>query len=431
MRKNLNIAMIGTGFMGRMHSNAYRQANSFFDSGHAACMKVVCARDPGRAKEFAERWSWQETETDWRRLVDRKDIDLIDICVPNSLHRDIAVAALAAGKMVATEKPLALNAEQGREMVDAAAKSGKKTMVWFNQRRFPPVTLARQMIDAGAIGRVFHYRAMYLQDWTISADAPLGGSTFWRLDAKEAGSGVTGDLLAHTLDIAMWLNGPIVELSALTETFIKERKRQGDPATTAKVEIDDASECMARFANGSIGTFEATRYARGRKNANMLRDQRGAGVTLLRRGNPARAAVLQPQGRQQGPRVEDDIGLGFQPALHGPLVGARDGHGLRAHLRARGRGFPRGPRRRQDEGPRFRGRPSHPDRVRHDPRLGEEAAVDGDWPAVVSGIDRHGLRERMELKVVLSRLLLEDDQEPRGAGLDEGTGSSATPRFPG
>jgi len=270
MRKNLNIAMVGSGFMGRMHSNAYRQANSFFDSDYMACAKVICTRDAGKAREFADRWAWQETETDWRRLLERKDIDLIDICVPNSLHRDIAVAALQAGKMVATEKPLALNVQQGKEMVDAAAKSGKKTMIWFNQRRFPPVALAKQMIDAGALGRVFHYRATYLQDWTISADAPLGGSTFWRLDAKEAGSGVTGDLLAHTLDIAMMLNGPIVELSALTETFIKERKRQNDPDTVAKVEIDDAAECMARFANGSIGTFEATRYARGRKNANCF-----------------------------------------------------------------------------------------------------------------------------------------------------------------
>ena len=270
MRKNLNIAMIGTGFMGRMHSNAYRQANIFFTPDIAACTKVLCARDAGRAKEFADRWGWQETETDWRRLLARKDIDLIDICVPNMLHRDIAIAALQAGKLVATEKPLALNARQGKEMVEAAAQSGKKTMIWFNQRRFPPVTLARQMIESGALGRVFHYRATYLQDWTISADAPLGGSTFWRLDAKEAGSGVTGDLLAHTLDIAMWLNGSIVELSALTETFIKERQRQDDPATMAKVEIDDASQCLVRFANGSIGTFEATRYARGRKNANCF-----------------------------------------------------------------------------------------------------------------------------------------------------------------
>ncbi len=269
MRKNVNIAMIGGGFMGRMHSNAYRQANSFFDAGHAACQKAVCLRDPARATEFAGRWGWQETECDWRRLIDRKDIDLVDICVPNSLHRDIAIAALEAGKMVATEKPLAMDAGQGKEMVAAAARSGKKTMVWFNQRRFPPVVLAKQMIDAGQIGRVFHYRAFYLQDWTISADTPLGGSTFWRMDAKDAGSGVTGDLLAHSVDIAMLLNGPITELSALTETFIKERKRQDD-GRLEKVEIDDAAECMVRFANGSIGTFEASRYARGRKNANCF-----------------------------------------------------------------------------------------------------------------------------------------------------------------
>jgi predicted dehydrogenase len=269
MRKTLNIAMVGTGFMGRMHSNAYRQANSFFDSGYAAITKVVCTRRAD-SKEFAGRWSWQETESDWRRLLERKDIDLIDICVPNSLHRDIAVAALQAGKMVATEKPLALTADQGREMVEAAEKSGKKTMIWFNQRRFPPVVLAKQMVEAGALGRVFHYRAVYLQDWTISADVPLGGNTFWRLDAKAAGSGVTGDLLAHALDVAMMLNGPIVELSALTETFVKERKRQDDPSLRVKVEIDDAAECMARFANGSVGTFEASRYARGRKNSHCF-----------------------------------------------------------------------------------------------------------------------------------------------------------------
>jgi len=267
MQKKLNIGMIGTGFMGRMHSNAFSKVNSFFDLDHKACRKVVCARDESKAKEFADRWDWQEAETDWHRLMDRKDIDLIDICVPNHLHRDIAVAALSAGKMVATEKPLSLNLEQGREMADLAAKSGKKTMVWFNQRRFPAVTLAKQMVDSGALGRIFHYRGTYLQDWTISEDAPLGGNAFWRLDVTEAGSGVTGDLLAHSLDIAMWLNGPIVELSAITETFIKERKRQDDPDTIAKVEIDDASECMVRFANGSIGTFEATRYACGRKNA--------------------------------------------------------------------------------------------------------------------------------------------------------------------
>lgn len=272
MQKNLNIAMIGCGFMGKMHSNAWSKVNSFFDLDHRACLKVVCdSRDEGKVvKDFASRWPWQETETDWRKLLDRKEIDLIDICVPNSLHHDIAVAALAAGKMTSTEKPLALNSDQGARMVEAAQKSGKKTMVWFNQRRFPAVTLAKQMIDAGALGRVFHYRATYLQDWTISKDAPFGGPTFWRLDLKTAGSGVTGDLLAHAIDVAMWLNGPIAELSALTETFIKERKTQEDSSKVVKVEIDDASQCMVRFANGAIGTFEATRYARGRKNANVF-----------------------------------------------------------------------------------------------------------------------------------------------------------------
>jgi predicted dehydrogenase len=272
MQKKLNIALIGCGFMGKMHSNAYSKVNSFFDLDYSVCMKVICdSRDEGKAvKDFADRWPWQETETDWRKLLDRKDIDLIDICVPNSLHREIAVASLAAGKMTSTEKPLALNAEEGVQMVEAAEKSGKKTMIWFNQRRFPAVTLAKQMIEDGALGRVFHYRSTYLQDWTISSDTPLGGLTFWRLDSKDAGSGVTGDLLAHALDVAMWLNGPISELSAMTETFIKERKTQSDASRIVKVEIDDASQCMVRFTNGSIGTFEATRYARGRKNANTF-----------------------------------------------------------------------------------------------------------------------------------------------------------------
>jgi len=272
MQKTLNIAMIGCGFMGKMHSNAYSKVNSIFDLDYTACMKVACdSRDNGKVvKDFASRWHWQEMETDWRRLLDRKDIDLIDICVPNSLHREIAVASLAAGKIVCTEKPLALNAEQGAQMVEAAEKSGKKTMIWFNQRRFPSITLAKQMIDDGALGRVFHYRGTYLQDWTISKEAPFGGPTFWRLDLKDAGSGVTGDLLAHALDVAMWLNGPIVDLSAMTETFIKERKTQADSSKVVKVEIDDAAQCMVRFANGSIGTFEASRYARGRKNANAF-----------------------------------------------------------------------------------------------------------------------------------------------------------------
>ncbi|MGA2615624.1 MAG: Gfo/Idh/MocA family oxidoreductase [Spirochaetia bacterium] len=272
MQKTLNIAMIGCGFMGKMHSNAYSKVNSIFDLDYTACMKVACdSRDNGKVvKDFASRWHWQEMETDWRRLLDRKDIDLIDICVPNSLHREIAVASLAAGKIVCTEKPLALNAEQGAQMVEAAEKSGKKTMIWFNQRRFPSITLAKQMIDDGALGRVFHYRGTYLQDWTISKEAPFGGPTFWRLDLKDAGSGVTGDLLAHALDVAMWLNGPVVDLSAMTETFIKERKTQADSSKVVKVEIDDAAQCMVRFANGSIGTFEASRYARGRKNANAF-----------------------------------------------------------------------------------------------------------------------------------------------------------------
>ena len=352
----------------------------FSTADYTACSRVICTRDPGKAKEFAERWSWQETETDWRKLLDRKDIDLIDICVPNSLHRDIAVAALQAGKMVATEKPLALNAQQGKEMVDAAAKSGKKTMIWFNQRRFPPVALAKQMIDGGAVGRVFHYRATYLQDWTISADAPLGGSTFWRLDAKEAGSGVTGDLLAHTLDIAMMLNGPIVELSALTETFIKERKRQDDPGTVvAKVEIDDAAECMVRFANGSIGTFEATRYARGRKNANCFEINGELGSLSFDAETPHELQFYnhKDDNRTRGWKTVSvwDSNQPYMDRWWVPGMGVGYEHTLRACRR----GFPGRPRGRKEARPGFRRRPAYADGVRRDPRIGEirHVAEDG------------------------------------------------------
>ena len=180
------------------------------------------------------------------------------------MHAEIAIAAAEAGKMVSCEKPLAMNPEQGERMVAAVEKAGVPNMVWYNYRRVPAVTLAKQLIDEGRLGRIFHYRAKFLQDWTISKDLPQGGQALWRLDAKVAGSGVTGDLLAHCIDTALWLNGGIDKVTAMTETFVKERKH----TLTGKVEpvaIDDASAFLARFANGSLGTFEATRYARGHK----------------------------------------------------------------------------------------------------------------------------------------------------------------------
>jgi myo-inositol 2-dehydrogenase/D-chiro-inositol 1-dehydrogenase len=263
-KKTLNIGLVGYGFMGRAHSNAFRQAERFFELPFQPVLKAICARNTDRAQAFASRWGYDAVETDWRALVDRRDVDLIDIATPNDVHRDIAIAAAGAGKMVLCEKPLGRNAAESEAMVDAVERAAVANMVWYNYRRVPAVTLLHQLIGEGRLGRIFHYRAKFLQDWTISEDLPQGGEGLWRLDVNVAGSGVTGDLLAHCIDTALWLNGPIAAVTAMTETFIKQRTH----TVTGKVEpvgIDDASAFLARFDNGSLSTFEATRYARGHK----------------------------------------------------------------------------------------------------------------------------------------------------------------------
>jgi predicted dehydrogenase len=263
-KKPLNIGMVGYGFMGRAHSNAFSQAPHFFDLAYQPVLKAACARNAEKLKPFAEQWGYQSTETDWRKLIERKDIDLIDIAAPNDMHKEIALAAAAAGKMVMCEKPLGRNAAESKEMVAAVEKAKVPNMVWYNYRRVPAVTFAKQLIDEGKLGKIFHYRAKFLQDWTISADLPQGGQGLWRLDVGVAGSGVTGDLLAHCIDTAMWLNGGIDKVVGMTETFIKER-HHNLTGKTEKVGIDDASLFLCRFDNGSLANFEATRYARGHK----------------------------------------------------------------------------------------------------------------------------------------------------------------------
>jgi predicted dehydrogenase len=262
--KKLNVGLVGYGFMGRTHSNAFRQAPRFFDVPYEPVLKAVCARNADRVKAFAANWGYESVETDWRSLVARKDIDLIDIASPNDTHAEIAVAAARAGKMVMCEKPLGRNAAEAEAMVAAVEAAKVPNSVWYNYRRVPAVVLLKDLIDKGTLGRVFHYRAQFLQDWTISADLPQGGEGLWRLDVAVAGSGVTGDLLAHCIDTALWLNGSLTTVTAMTETFIKQRKH----TLTGKVEpvgIDDASAFMGRFQNGSLALFEATRYARGHK----------------------------------------------------------------------------------------------------------------------------------------------------------------------
>lgn len=263
-KKPLNIGMIGYGFMGRTHSNAYTKVNHFFDLEYQPVLKAICARNGERAQQFADQWGYESVETDWKKLLERDDIDAIDICTPNNLHHEIAIAAAKAGKMILCEKPLAMDVAQGEEMCKAVEEAGVANTVWYNYRRVPAVTLAKQMIDEGKLGRIFHYRAVFLQDWTISEELPQGGEALWRLDAAAAGSGVTGDLLAHCIDTALWLNGSIKDVSAMTETFIKERVHSAT-GEKQKVEIDDACAFLARFDNGSLATFESTRYARGHK----------------------------------------------------------------------------------------------------------------------------------------------------------------------
>lgn len=279
MPKELRIGMLGCGFMGRAHSNAWLQVNHFFPREHKPVLKACYARQEDRKKadDFAARWGYESVETDWRKIVERNDIDLVDVCVPNIMHHDCVIAAAQAGKIVVCEKPLAMTVKEAEAMVAAVEKAGVANMVSFNYRRVPAIALFKQLVDEGRVGRPFHYRATYNQDYTIGADVPQGGMALWRLDSRVAGSGVTGDLLAHSIDTAEWINGPIQRVTAYTETFIKERKH-ADTGKVEKVDIDDACMFLAVFANGSIGTFESTRYARGRKNYNTfeLNGERGA-----------------------------------------------------------------------------------------------------------------------------------------------------------
>jgi myo-inositol 2-dehydrogenase/D-chiro-inositol 1-dehydrogenase len=262
--RKINVGLVGCGFMGRTHSNAFLQAPRFFDLPYTPVLKAVCARNRETAHQFVANWSYESVETDWRALIERSDIDLIDIASPNNTHAEIAIAAAKAGKMVLCEKPLGRTAAESRSMVEAVETAGVRNMVWYNYRRVPALTLLKQLLDEGRFGRIFHYRSQFLQDWTISADIPQGGTALWRLDAAVAGSGVTGDLLAHNIDMSLWLNGPITEVSAMTQTFVKERMHN----LTGHLEpvgIDDASLFICSFDNGSMGSFEATRYARGHK----------------------------------------------------------------------------------------------------------------------------------------------------------------------
>ncbi len=250
--RTLRVALIGQGFMGRAHSNAFAQVKHFFVVPFDLRRSVICGRNQANLERTAATWGWEETATDWRAAVERKDVDVVDIATPNALHAPIAIAAAEAGKIVLCEKPLAVSVEEGARMTEAVRHT--PNMVWFNYRRVPAVAFARRLIEEGRIGEVFHYRATYLQEWGNDPTRPPG----WKLEKSEAGSGVLGDLLSHLIDTALYLNGPIREVTALQRTFAPGRS------------VDDATLLLARFENGSVGSFEATRYAVGCRNRNAF-----------------------------------------------------------------------------------------------------------------------------------------------------------------
>jgi predicted dehydrogenase len=268
--------MVGYAFMGAAHSQGWRTAGRVFDLPMDPVMAVICGRDAGAVRAAAGRHGWASTETDWRALVERDDVDLVDICTPGDSHAEIALAALAAGKHVLCEKPLANTVEEATSMARAAEEAygrGQIAMVGFNYRRVPATALARRMVADGRLGRLRHVRVTYLQDWLVDPQFPLT----WRLRREQAGSGSLGDLGAHIVDLAQYLVGePLAGVSALTETFVRERPlptgaSSGLSAVTAAgagaVTVDDAALFTARFPSGALASFEATRYATGRKNA--------------------------------------------------------------------------------------------------------------------------------------------------------------------
>ncbi|KQV75855.1 dehydrogenase [Aeromicrobium sp. Root344] len=279
-RTELGIGMVGYAFMGAAHSQAWRTAPAFFDLPLRPRLTAICGRNEDAAGDVARRFGWESVETDWRALLTRDDIDVIDICTPGNTHAEIAIAALGAGKHVLCEKPLANTVEEAEAMAAAATEAAKhdvRAMVGFTYRRTPAVAFARQLVASGRIGSIRHVRGQYLQDWLADENAPLS----WRLDKSLAGSGALGDIGAHIIDMAQYVTGSsITSVSGLMETFVKTRPIAGDSATLGgtssadaergPVTVDDAAAFTARFADGAIGVFEATRFATGRKNALRL-----------------------------------------------------------------------------------------------------------------------------------------------------------------
>ncbi len=279
MSDRIGIGMVGYAFMGQAHSQAWRNVHRFFDTRLTPDLTVLCGRDRQRAAAASQRLGWGAVETDWRALVDRDDVQLVDVCTPGDSHAEIALAALAAGKHVLCEKPLSNSVAEAEEMTAAAEKAasdGVVAMVGFNYRRVPAIAMARELVRSGRIGTVRHVRALYLQDWIVDPEFPL----VWRLQRDKAGSGALGDIGAHIVDLAQHVTGELIAgVSAQTETFVRERPLTAESAGlsadsngsgTGAVTVDDCAVFTARLTGGGMATFEATRFATGRKNAMRL-----------------------------------------------------------------------------------------------------------------------------------------------------------------
>ena len=266
-KRKLNVAMIGYDFMGRAHSNAWRQVARFFpDAPAEPVLKVVVGRTEAKVKEARDRLGFEQAATSWQEVVARKDIDIVDICTPGESHAPIAVAAAEAGKAILCEKPLANDVAEAQRMTLAVKKAGVVNMVCHNYRRCPAVTLAKQLIDDGKLGDIYHYRGVYLQDWIVDPSFPR----VWRLEKAHAGSGSLGDILSHTMDLSRYLVGEPAEVSGLLKTFIGERPLPDGSGRRGKVDVDDSAQALVKFESGAVGYYEGSRLAPGRKNYNRF-----------------------------------------------------------------------------------------------------------------------------------------------------------------
>lgn len=309
--KTKNVAIIGTKFMGKAHSNAWTNAPKFFSLGLQPVLKVACGQDPQGTDDFAKNWGWEEVETDWRKVVERPDVDIIDICTPTYLHKDIVLAAAQNGKQIFCEKPIALNYAEAKEMYEAVEKAGVLHYLNHNYRRTPAIVFARKLIEEGKIGKIFHWRGTYLQDWIVDPNFPLT----WQLQAKFAGAGPHYDLNSHSVDLARYLIGEIDSVSAMLKTFTSERPLPGKDALafkagstaseTGKVTVDDAAFMVVEFENGALGAFEASRFASGRKNHNYFEIYGSKGSLLfdLERMNELQYLDLTDPVDEQGFRT--------------------------------------------------------------------------------------------------------------------------------